>query len=35
MARWAHETRHRLVMEFIKEQGLFGALNTFLKKRIR
>lgn len=35
MARWAHDTQARLVMEFIREQHLFAPLNTFLKKRSR
>lgn len=35
MARWAHDTQARFVMDFIREQRLFIPLNTFLKKRIR
>lgn len=35
LARWSEETRHRIVMEFIRESNLSTALNVYLKKRVR
>ena len=35
MVRWSPETRSRLVMEFIRDAGLFSQLNEYLKKKIR
>lgn len=35
MARWSHETRTRLVMEFIEKHQLFKELNAFLRRHIR
>jgi hypothetical protein len=35
LVRWAHETRHVLVMEFIADNDLYPRLNDFLRKKIR